>query len=158
MAVLIGDHRPEEGLRNRDRVIHGNLVRSEAEDVRPVVLTGDGRIVHRRAKRRADVLETIRRHAHAHASPADENAEISSAERHVLRHLGRVIGIVATLAVSRTPVRHLIRARKRLDERPLQLEPAMVRPNRNLHRQLLVEYCQIQGILYQKLTSPVPPR
>ena len=151
MTSLIGDRRPEEGLRNRLRIRRRNDIRPETENVRPVVLSRHLRRVNRRANRRTDVLEAVRRHRHANAGAADKNAEIGVSKRDILRHLDRIVGIVAALAVRRTPVRHLIRARERLHKRPLQFKPAVVGSNRNFHLRLLWNV-KIWSVLYQKLT------
>ena len=133
MALALIDRCREKRLRNLERKVSRDGIRAKAQDVRTVVLTRHLRRLDICANGRTDVLEPVRRHRHADAATANENTEISRARRHRLRDGDRVVGIVAARRVSRTKIRHLVRARERLHEFCLQFNSTVIGPNRYLH-------------------------
>ena len=101
-----------------------------------------------RADGRTDVLEAVRRHRHADAAAADEDAEVGRAGRDRLRHGHRIVGIVAARRVRRTEIRHLVRARERLHKRLL-----FDRAVRHLAESVEMDYEEDEGVVYIKKAS-----
>ena len=130
-ARILG--RRDEGGGDLGRVRRAHRLRAEAEHVRAVVLARDDRLVHRPAKRRADVLEAVGRHRHADAARADENAEIHLALRDGERHRLGVVGIVARFARIRPLVDQFRLARERGEQRAFEFITAVIGTDCNLH-------------------------
>ena len=133
MALARVDWRRDEGLRYLDSVRRRDDIRTEAENVRTVVLTRNGGGVGCRADGGTDILEPVRSHRHAYACAADKYAEVGLAGGHGLGDFRRVVRIVAACLVGRAHVDDLRGARKGVDESGLQFYAAVVGTNRNVH-------------------------
>ena len=79
MALAFVNGRLDECLGDFDRIFGRNHIGAQAKQIGAVVLPGRGRGIGCRAQRCADILETIRAHAHSDAAAADENSKINRA-------------------------------------------------------------------------------
>ena len=108
---------------------------TEGQHVGVVMLAGQTDLFRVGRQCSADALDLVRRHGHAHASHAHQNAAVRFAFRNLVRHFGGVVGVIGRGRVVSSQILDVVAFGGQYAFKMLfQLEAGVVSTNSDSHR------------------------